>query len=368
MWGLTTPINIIRTPWVLRSLIDGGSRVWNVSINQLPFRVGRRTGLELTLPSTSVSTEHAEFYDMEGELHIRDLSSTNGTYVNRRRIADEALRDGDIIHFADFEFRLEEAISSHRKTTAVLREISLPEQFVKGTREMDELLREQLVTMHFQAISVIGTGEAIAYEALGRGRHPMLPVGPQALLHIADSIGAAPELSQIFRRKAVEIASVHPKLGSLFLNTHPRELALPSLVESLTDLREIAPDANLAIEVHESTIVDSAGIREFRSQLKQLNINLAYDDFGAGQARLLELADVPPEYLKFDSRFVSGIAEAPESKQRMVRSLVTVARELGAKSIAEGIETEPDAKVCAQLGFELAQGYFFHRPVPANEL
>ena len=127
-------------------------------------------------------------------------------------------------------------------------------------------------------------------------------------------------------------------------------------------MRRVAPEPAIAIEVHESTIVDSAGIREFRAQLKQLNIALAYDDFGAGQARLLELADVPPEYLKFDSRFVAGIAEAPDSKQRVVRSLVALARELGARSIAEGIETAADAQVCAELGFELAQGYYFQRP------
>ena len=136
----------------------------------------------------------------------------------------------------------------------------------------------------------------------------------------------------------------------------------------MNELRRIAPDTELAIEVHESSIVDSAGIREFRSRLKQLDIALAYDDFGAGQARLLELADVPPEYLKFDSRFVRGIAEAPDSKLRVVRSLVTVARELGSKPIAEGIETESDARVCAELGFELAQGFYFHRPAPATEL
>ncbi len=303
-------------------MIDGGSRVWNVSVNQLPFRVGRRTGLDLTLPSTSVSTEHAEFYERDGELHVRDLGSTNGTHVNRNRVTDETLHDGDVIHFADFEFRLEEAISSRRDTTAVLREMPLPEQFVKGTRELDELLRDKLVTMHFQAIVALSSGEAVSYEALGRGTHPTLPEGPEELLHIADSIGAAPLLSEMFRQRAVEIASGHPRLNSLFLNAHPRELALPSLVESLTELRRVAPEPALAIEVHESTIVDSAGIREFRTRLKDLNIALAYDDFGAGQARLLELADVPPEYLKFDIGFVRGIASAPDSKQRVVRSLV----------------------------------------------
>jgi EAL domain-containing protein (putative c-di-GMP-specific phosphodiesterase class I) len=362
------PAQPVSTPWVLRSLIDGGSRVWNVSVSQLPFRVGRRTGLDLTLPSTSVSTEHAELYETGGELHVRDMGSTNGTYVNRRRVTDEPLRDGDVIHFADFEFRLEEAISSNRETTAVLRDLALPEQFVQGTREMDELLRDKLVTMHFQAIVEMRTGTAVAHEALGRGKHPGLPEGPQELLHIADSIGAAPLLSQMFRQRAVEIARGNPALTSLFLNTHPRELALPSLVESLTDLRRRAPEPALAIEVHESTIVDSAGIREFRTRLKELNIALAYDDFGAGQARLLELADVPPEYLKFDSRFVSGIAEAPDTKQRVVRSLVALARELGARVIAEGIETAADAQVCAQLGFELGQGFYFKRPVLAGEI
>lgn len=353
---------------MLRSLIDGGSRVWNVSVSRLPFRVGRRPGLDLTLPSTSVSTEHAEFYDRSGELRVRDLGSTNGTYVNRRRVQDEALRDGDVVHFADFEFRLEEAVSAHRETTAVLRDLALPEQFVKGTRELDELLRDQMVAMVFQPIVVLGSGQPVSYEALGRGRHPGLPEGPQELLHIADSIGAAPLLSQLFRQRAVETASGNPGLRSLFLNTHPRELAQPSLAESLEELRALAPDATLAIEVHESAIVDSAGIREFRSRLKGLNIALAYDDFGAGQARLLELADVPPEYLKFDSRFVNGIASAPDSKQRVVRSLVAVARDLGARSIAEGIENEADARACAELGFELGQGFYFRKPVPSDQV
>ena len=66
--------------------------------------------------------------------------------------------------------------------------------------------------------------------------------------------------------------------------------------------------------------------------------------------------------------FVLGIASAPEAKQRLVRSLVTIARELGVRSIAEGVETEADARACAQLGFELAQGFHFGDPVPVDRL
>jgi EAL domain-containing protein (putative c-di-GMP-specific phosphodiesterase class I) len=356
------------TAWLLRSLIDGGDRVWNVSVITLPFRVGRRPGLELTLPSTSVSMQHAELYERDGALRVRDLGSTNGTYVNRRRVADEMLCDGDVLHFADFEFLLELATPASRETTAVLRDIALPEQFLKGTKELEELIRDKRVGALFQPIVVL-TGRAVfAHEALGRGSHPGLPEGPQELLHVADSIGRAVALSQLFRQRAVEMANGHPRVRRLFLNTHPREIAQPGLIESLRELRELAPDLNLAVEVHESAIVGSESIREFRSSLKEMSIDLAYDDFGAGQARLLELAEVPPAYLKFDIRFVQGIAKAPVSKQRVVRSLVSVARELGVRSVAEGVETEAEAQTCGDLGFDLAQGFYFAQPTPIDLL
>jgi EAL domain-containing protein (putative c-di-GMP-specific phosphodiesterase class I) len=356
------------TAWLLRSLMAGGDRVWNVSVITLPFRVGRRPGLELTLPSTSVSMQHAEFYERDRELRVRDLGSTNGTYVNRRRVTDEGLGDGDILHFADFEFRLELAPATTRETTTALRDIALPEQFVKGTNELEELLRGNLVRADFQPIVAMDGGAVIGHEALGRGTHPALPQAPQALLHIADGIGRSVALSQLFRRRAVEVARGHPQVRRLFLNTHPREIVQPGLIGSLRDLREQAPDLEIVVEVHESTAVGSEGIREFRAGLRAMNIELAYDDFGAGQARLLELAEVPPEYLKFDMGFVLGIASAPEAKQRLVRSLVTIARELGVRSIAEGVETEADARACAQLGFELAQGFHFGDPVPVDRL
>jgi EAL domain-containing protein (putative c-di-GMP-specific phosphodiesterase class I) len=354
--------------WVLRSLIDGGNRAWVVAVTTLPFRVGRRPGLELTLPSTSVSSLHAELYEGGSDLRVRDLGSTNGTYVNRRRVTDEALRDGDVLHFADFEFRLEVSAPANRETTALLRSLALPEQFVKGTRELEELVRGRRVGTHFQSIVALDGGDPVAYEALGRGEHPDLPVSPEELLHIAESIGLSVTLSQLFRERAIQAAHGQSRIRKLFLNTHPREIAQPGLSESLRRLREIAPELTLAVEVHESAIVGSESIRQFRARLREINVELAYDDFGAGQARLLELAEVPPEYLKFDLRFVQGISEAPESKQRFVRSLVSVARDLGARSIAEGVETAAEAQTCAELGFELAQGFYFSQPLPIDQL
>ena len=244
----------------------------------------------------------------------------------------------------------------------------LPHRFAEGTRELRELLRDGQVTMVFQPIVLLSRGTVAAYEALGRGRHPQLPEGPLELLRIAESIGAAAELSRLFRRKSVELTARRTDLPTIFLNTHPTEMARPGLLESLEELREIAPQLDLALEIHESVLTRPAAIAELRALLLERNIALAYDDFGAGQARLLELAEAPPHYLKFDRRFVTGLDQAPAAKRRLLHSLLGLARELLVKTVAEGIETAGEARACAELGFTHAQGFHIGRPRPIDQI
>jgi EAL domain-containing protein (putative c-di-GMP-specific phosphodiesterase class I) len=79
----------------------------------------------------------------------------------------------------------------------------------------------------------------------------------------------------------------------------------------------------------------------------------------------MELADVPPDILKFDMRMIQGLSHASDERQNMVRSLVQIVRSLAVVPLAEGIETGDEAVICRELGFELAQGYFFGRPTAA---
>ncbi len=360
--------------WYLESEGEGGG-LQRIRIRKLPFRVGRRAGHDLVLPADSVSKSHAELYAQGPALRLRDLGSKNGTFVNRALVEDAALAEGDIVHFADFEFRLgrseegaEPASAAENPTTVVVKRPDLPHRFAAGTRELRELLREGRVTMVFQPIVLLARGTVAAYEALGRGRHDQLPESPLELLRIAESIGAEAELSRLFRRKAVELAARRPDAPTVFLNTHPVELARPGLLESLEDLRAIAPQLDLALEIHESVLTRPAAIAELRALLLERNIALAYDDFGAGQARLLELAEAPPHYLKFDRRFVSGLDQAPAPKRRLLQSLLGLARELLVKTVAEGIETAAEARACAELGFTHAQGFHIGRPRPIEQV
>jgi hypothetical protein len=196
--------------WFLESVAEGGM-LRRVLIQELPFRVGRRQGLELVLPADSVSKIHAEIYSHGAGLRLRDLGSKNGTFLNRTLVEDAAVCEGDILHFADFEFRIGRSdiqesppppSTDERVTTVVIKRRQLPHRFAEGTRELREMIRDEQVTMVFQPILLLARGVVDAYEALGRGRHPQLPESPIELFRIAESIGAEAELSRLFRRSS----------------------------------------------------------------------------------------------------------------------------------------------------------------------
>jgi EAL domain-containing protein (putative c-di-GMP-specific phosphodiesterase class I) len=185
---------------------------------------------------------------------------------------------------------------------------------------------------------------------------------------VAARLGVEAELSRLFRAKLPERLGQRRDLGTVFVNTHPTELEQPDLIRSLEELRRLLPDIALTLEVHERAIAELTIISDLKARLADLGVRIAYDDFGAGQSRLLELAELPPDFLKFDTRFIQGIDRAPSSRRRLLNSLVSAAHDLGVKTIAEGVETASEAEVCTELGFDLAQGFFFRRPMPAERL
>jgi EAL domain-containing protein (putative c-di-GMP-specific phosphodiesterase class I) len=362
------------TRFYLESLVEGGRQLRRIAVFPLPFRVGRLSGLALTLASDSVSKEHAELFSHGGALHVRDLGSKNGTFVNSERVGEAALREGDILHFAQVEFRVgwqeiddadEQALEP---ATVSLSDKNLPQQFMDGARELPELLRDRQVTAVFQPIVSLPSGALAGYEALGRGRHPRLPEEPLPLFKIAAGVGAEAELSRVFRECALGLVDARSRFPALFLNVHPAELEKPGLVPAVVEARAKAPQLRLTLEVHEGALADLESVDRLRTQLSRSGVGIAYDDFGAGQARLLELAEVPPHYLKFDMSFVRGIDTAPASRQRLLTSLVSVARDLLVYTVAEGVETAAEADVCMRIGFTHAQGFFFGRPRPIGEI
>src|SRR5262249_5918858 len=169
------------------------------------------------------------------------------------------------------------------------------------------------------------------------------------------------------RTEGLRTASDLPARPLLFANTHPTELAEQGVLEfSLRELRELAPQSKMILEIHEAAVTCVKQMRELRAVLNDLNIGLAYDDFGAGQARLVELGDVPPDYLKFGIELIHEIDKASSERQRMLASFVKIVNGLGIASLAGGVETAAEHEVCRQMGFNFGQGYYYGKAALAE--
>lgn len=348
--------------WQLVGNLPGQVSITKTPLTRFPFRIGRDPGSDLPLASSNVSKRHAEILHTEAAVFIRDLGSTNGTFINGRRIEEPTpVDERDLIQFADVELRLTRQVAQVEDRTAVAPKI---EQGWLISR-MHEVLNERRFTIHFQPIVTGGDRRTFGYEALVRSSVEGLQ-SPIALFAAAKRLGLEERLSQLCRAEAVRILDEAQIPGALFLNTHPDEYLGQELIEELRELRGQTGGRPLVLEIHEAAVSDPETICEFKARLGQLNVGLAFDDFGAGQSRLLELAKVLPDYLKFDRSLVKDLGSPEAVQTALVRSLHDQATALGIATLAEGIETPASVAACDEIGFTHFQGYAFGRPAPVS--
>ncbi len=350
------------TEWLLVGKMTAAGESSSKLIDPVPFRVGRRPEASLTLPRTTVSGLHAELFTEGDHLFVRDLGSTNGTFINGERLLDvRELTAGDVVQFADVALRVLHASpknDSHTMSADFCDHALARVQF-------DKLLREEIVTPYYQPIVDLRTGATSAFEVLARSRLIGLET-PARMFAAAADLQMEGRLSDLMRRKGIEVSRQFKELPPIYLNTHPTEFADESAWDWIQELREMAPSQKLVMEVHEEAVTDVIGIARFRAMLRDYEIGLAFDDFGAGQARIAELSAVRPDCLKFDRRIITRLDEADPSRQRFVRCLIDAIRDIGVIPLAEGIETAGEQQICTELGFELAQGYYLGLPRPID--
>lgn len=363
--------------WSLESFGTDGVPVEFV-IAHLPCSVGRSKENDLVILNLGLSRLHAVLErDISGQIRLVDDNSTNGTFVNRNRVDGYCLlKENDIVHFASAEFKLRMTLVDQSDVLAfdqmhtmiIPANMALSENFVPNEAEFDELIMGMGISGAAQPIVDAQSRRIVGYEFLGRANHPQLPATPIELFGLAEAMGRELDLSLAFREFGLKTMAPRVAGNTLFINAHPKETFSEAFIQSLARLRQSSPDANIVVEIHEAAVTDIDQLRELARRLQLLGIRFAYDDFGAGQARLLELADVPAHFVKFDRALIRGIHKASERKRQVVRDLVQMVLAIGSVPLAEGVEDEDEAQACVEMGFALIQGYLTGRPIPADSL
>lgn len=349
--------------WALARGVGGGNDTEVVMVHPVPFSVGRRPGCSMQLNYKTISGNHADLALDNGQLWVTDGNSTNGTYVNGRRISEPTpLREQDLLQFADIAFRVKH---ERRVASRATKQGDMCDQAL-ALVQFDRLMGNRLVTPFFQPIVDLVDGSFKGYEVLARSRLFGLE-SCAAMFDAAARLNMEVELSRMLRWEGIREGLNLGGKSTLFVNTHPLEIRREGLVASLALTRQLSQDLPIILEVHEAAITDPKQMRELRSQLKGLDIGLAYDDFGAGQTRFNELIEAPPDFLKFDISLIREIDKASPERQRTLESLVKMTLDLGVNPLAEGIETVEEADVCRRMGFLSAQGYYFGRPAPVRQ-
>jgi len=240
-------------------------------------------------------------------------------------------------------------------------------------------LRRSLATggflLYYQPVVRIADGSVVGLEALLRWQHPELGILPPAeFLAIAEETGLmAPlgrwGLEEGLRQMRAWARLKHPP-GRLNVNLSPRQLNDAGLVDALADALRAhgVLGGRLGIEITETALMEARDdVQRRLLALKQLGARLILDDFGTGYSSLSYLHRFPIDELKIDASFVSQI-ERDAQKAELVRSIVAIGRNLRKTVVAEGVETAAQRDRLAELGCEYGQGYYWARPMPAQQV
>lgn len=335
-----------------------------------PFTIGRNETADLQIDSSQVSREHAVITRQGRKFRVRDLGSTNGTFLNGQKIEEAMLCDGDLLVVADVEFTFFCGAGGARRQTATA--VIEPEQDALAThgaawntvlsvRRAHEIVTHRCLRVQYQPIVRLSDDELFGYEALGGSGASAAEPRCEALVPPVDCRPAG-RLRQLFRRLAVEEAADLPSGGRLLLAITAAESAEPALVGHLCQLRNyVGHSRQLLVEIPDSAVRSTADFRALLACLRDVQIQVVYDGYASGKARITEHKDVAPDFLKLAPSMLKSVRRGAD-RQRQVQLIVRASQDMNSGVIATGIDSEADLEVCRELGCTLAQGALIGPP------
>jgi EAL domain-containing protein (putative c-di-GMP-specific phosphodiesterase class I)/CheY-like chemotaxis protein len=345
-------------------------------------------GVEVTsVPDGAQAVEH--LLSGEFEVVLSDIHMPNMTGIELLRVVSSYDLDVPVILMTgepEVDTAIEAldrgAMSYLRKPTpvpAILGAIERAREAYRSSRERrasqtmpavnGEGASNKLLTQHFdkslQALTVVfqpivtRRGRLLGYEALMRSEGSPLAT-PPALIGAAERLNRLHQLGRRVRLLAASAFDHAPSDALLFVNLHPRDLLDPELYDPSGALASIAD--RVVLEITERADLDTIEDAYARiSVLRYQGYRIAIDDLGAGHSGLTAFASMEPDIVKLDMGLVRGI-DGSQSRQRVVRAMVSMCKGLGMDVVAEGVETNAEKMCLFELGVDFQQGYLFAKP------
>jgi diguanylate cyclase (GGDEF)-like protein len=229
--------------------------------------------------------------------------------------------------------------------------------------------------LEYQPIVELPGHQVVGFEALIRWQHPELgPISPGVFIPTAEAADLIVPIGYwVLRQACIEMAGWESPDGkplSVSVNISPKQLRSSELVARVDRAIKDAGIAaeRLVLEITETTLIeDPEHARAIIVQLKDRGVQIHLDDFGTGYSSLSLLHDFPIDNVKIDQSFVQQITSNTDSRE-IVKAIADLGHNLGKPVVAEGVESSEDSDELSALGCDYAQGYFFARPLPADEV
>ena len=280
---------------------------------------------------------------------------------------DKLLRHAEVATHAAKELhanalRYEEARDGYDATNLVL------------LAELRRAIAADELVLHYQPKITMADGSSQAIEALVRWEHPTLGVlPPDRFIGLAERTDVIDHLTAwVLRRALTDLHALGPRWShvAVAVNISARNLSDPRFVVSVLEtLTRVGVDATrLIVEITETALLsDPPRAATALQRLASAGVSVSLDDFGTGQTSLAYLAQVPLDELKIDKSFVIDM-HTNDAHRAIVRSVVDLGHNLGLRVVGEGVETEDAQFALRETGCDVAQGYFFARPMPYDQL
>ncbi len=307
--------------------------------------------------------------EIEGEKISFPVNICGIPHANERKECDE------LIGYMDYLISLS---AEKGRTTFIQGDWQTLQNFWY-TKEIEQYLtiavKNDLFEVYYQPIYSIKEKRFVALEALSRLHHPTLGwVSPEMFIQIAEKNGLILQIGSLQFGKVCRFMKDHPELMAMIrnvkFNTSPAEILQEGYSRKVLETLEFhhLPAGFFQMEITETIATEySENVYRIVDELVEAGVELCLDDFGSGYANLNTVLRLPFTEIKLDRSLLNGIPGSQHMAD-FYRSIVDVLKNMGYKTVAEGVETESQLELVSRWGVDYIQGYYFSKPLPEKEI